>query len=368
MKYKIIKNRQLIKDNNFAGYKGENRAETLEFDIPLELQEYTKTINFQTDDGNFFDILDSNIYIIKNNLTKYDEVRFFIEFTKQISENEIQKIKTSVATLPLKSSFDVGKEITEEEIQILDALIVKLEAATNRANAISEDLEEKVAADYYRGKPGDSYVITTEDYEEIGNNVKEDIQPTLDNNLQLAKDYADSIKPTKTSELTNDSNFSTTNQNNNFSAPQTINGTLTINGDIVQNGEQYETHAEQVYTKNDEIITRDGAVGGLSEGEYTGIQAEKYDGTNNGRLGFNAKGEARVGDIGDEQPLLTRDEIVNLQEGQVLIWDGKNLKAVGSSDFVKNTDFANISKAGVSKMWTSTNEDGEIGLNISTEV
>lgn len=155
MKYKIIKNRQLIKDNNFAGYKGENRAETLEFDIPLELQEYTKTINFETDDGNFFDILDSNIYIIKNNLTKYDEVRFFIEFTKQINENEIQKIKTSVATLPLKPSFDVGKEITEEEIQILDALIFRLEEATNRANAISEDLEQKVANDYYRGEKGD---------------------------------------------------------------------------------------------------------------------------------------------------------------------------------------------------------------------
>ena len=195
-----------------------------------------------------------------------------------------------------------------------------------------------------------------------------DLEKVSDETLEKANKYSDETKPTKTSELTNDSNFAVTDQNNNFSTSQTINGTLTVNGDIVQNGESYITHAEEVHTKNDEIITRDGAVGGLSEGQYAGIQANLYDGTNNGRLGFNAAGEARVGDVGDEQPLLTRDEINNLQNGQVLVWNGTQLKAVGSSDYIKNTDFATDSKGGVVKMWTSTNEDGEIGLNISTEV
>ena len=203
------------------------------------------------------------------------------------------------------------------------------------------------------GPQGETYEITEEDYETIESHIREQIKPTLDNNLKELKNYADSIKPTKTSELTNDSNFAVTNQNNNFSTSQTINGTLTINGNIVQNGNSYETHAEQLYTEKDEIITRDGAVGGLSDGEYTGIQATKYDGINNGRLGFNASGEARVGDVGDEQPLLTRDEIVNLQEGQVLVWDGTNLKAIGSSDYVKNTDVASITNFGLIKAWAS---------------
>ena len=143
--------------------------------------------------------------------------------------------------------------------------------------------------------------------------------------------------PTKTSELENDSNYAKTNTNNNFSVGQTINGALTVNGDIVQNGQSYETHAEKLFTKNDFIKTRDGAVGGLSDTELTGIEAEKYDGTNNGRLAFNNKGEARVGDVGDEQPLLTRDEVENLQAGQVLVWDGTNLKAVGSSEYAKTS-------------------------------
>jgi hypothetical protein len=155
--------------------------------------------------------------------------------------------------------------------------------------------------------------------------------------------------PTKTSDLTNDSNFAVTNQNNNFSTSQTITGTLTINGDIVQNGNSYITHAEELYTKKDEIITREGATGGLSEGAYSGIIAQKYDGENDGRLGFNASGEARVGDVGDEQPLLTRDEITNLQDGQVLVWDSSNLKAVGNSSYVKDTDYGTTSKAGVVK-------------------
>lgn len=156
--------------------------------------------------------------------------------------------------------------------------------------------------------------------------------------------------PKSSSDLEDSDNIAKKNANNNFSTAQTINGTLTVNGNIVQNGQAYETHAEQLYTKNDIIKTREGAVGGLAEGEYTGIEAEKYDGTNNGRLVFGADGVARVGDVGDEQPLLTRAEVAALTDGQVLIWDGTNLKAVGSSAFVKNTDYANGTVGGVVKV------------------
>lgn len=172
--------------------------------------------------------------------------------------------------------------------------------------------------------------------------------------------------PTKTSDLTNDSNFAKTNTNNNFSAAQTINGTLTVNGDIVQNGQSYESHAEQLFTKNDLIKTRDGAIGGLSDNELTGIEAINYDGTNNGRLAFDNKGVARVGDVGDEQPLLTRDEEASLTTGQVLVWDGINLKAIGSSNYVKNTDYATTTKGGVIKTNTSfgnaMNNEGSLYL------
>ena len=113
-----------------------------------------------------------------------------------------------------------------------------------------------------------------------------------------------------------------------------VDGDLTVNGDIIQNGSAYETHAEKVYSKNDLIITRDGAVSGLATGQYTGIQAKKYDGTNDGQLVFDKDGEARVGDVGDTEPLMTRDELADMTDGSLLKWDGTNKKAVCAQSVV----------------------------------
>ena len=90
--------------------------------------------------------------------------------------------------------------------------------------------------------------------------------------------------------------------------PINIVGDLNIEGNITQNGEQYETHAEQIYTTNDYINMREGATSGLLQGQYSGFEIIKYNGTDNGRLVVDNTGTARVGDVGDEQPLATREE------------------------------------------------------------
>lgn len=153
-------------------------------------------------------------------------------------------------------------------------------------------------------------------------------------------------------------NISVTDKNNNFTTSQTINGTLTINGNIVQNGTAYETHAEQVYTTNDVITLREGAVGGLDNGKYAGFEAEKYDGENTGVLGFGADGIARVGDKGNTQPLLTRQESSDLTNGSVFVWNSETNRAESSSDYVKFTDIADTSKAGV----VTLNRSGQYGI------
>lgn len=254
MKFKLISDRMLSSDNKFAGYNNENRAELLEFVFPENLKDYTKTINFRTQDGNFFDILDGDTYTLKNNITKYDIVSFYIEFKKQISETEYEVIKTEVKTLIFNSSFNVDKEISVEEINILDKLIVKIDEATKRANAISQDLEEKVANDYYRGPQGiqgnsgadakingintltieagtnitldqEGSTLTinstggsggTSNYNALTNKPKinnvelNGNKTSSDLGLQPAGNYAlESEIPTKTSDLTNDSGFIT---------------------------------------------------------------------------------------------------------------------------------------------------------------
>lgn len=110
-----------------------------------------------------------------------------------------------------------------------------------------------------------------------------------------------------------------------------ITGDITIQGDITQNGSSYESHAEKIYTTKDYITMREGATGALSPGDYSGLEIVKYDGTNNGRLVVDASGTARVGDVGDEEPLLTRDESGDMTDGALLRWNATGSKAVTNS-------------------------------------
>lgn len=115
---------------------------------------------------------------------------------------------------------------------------------------------------------------------------------------------------------------------------QTIDGVKTFIGkivadcDIIQNGAAYETHAEQLYTHNDYIVTRDGALGGLQVGEFSGFRVNKYDSVHDGHLVMDMNGVARVGDVNDEQPLATRDEVGSMTSGALVKWDGVNSKLI----------------------------------------
>lgn len=110
-------------------------------------------------------------------------------------------------------------------------------------------------------------------------------------------------------------------------------GQLHIDGNIIQLGSSYETHAEQLYTTKDYIILREGATAGLTNGEYAGFMATLYDGINNGHLVFDNTGTARVGDVGNEQPLTTRIETPT--NTHIAIWDSTNYRL----DFIPQSSF-----------------------------
>lgn len=88
-----------------------------------------------------------------------------------------------------------------------------------------------------------------------------------------------------------------------------IAGTLTVSGDIIQNGSSYETHAEHLYTAQDYIISRDGAIAGLGVGEYSGVKILLADGTHNLIFGADKDGWGRIGWEGD-----TMQKIATLTE------------------------------------------------------
>lgn len=417
---KINDDRRINVNNVVIGYLQENRTEKIEFEIPQEYQNYGRKACFEAEGNIFskaFDNITGNTLTLTRDITKFEKIKMSIEFFKIENEDEIIA-RTSILNLIIENSVICDDDVKPDDpkVTILDELIVEVGKTINETNNLDIDIQNSVVtitkkdgttkSENVKGETGEtgskgedakingvnSIVLEAGDNIEIkqdgqktiikstaSGNVEDvyvDGTSVLDENKIAQIDLSGKANkteiPTKTSDLTNDSNFAHTNTNNNFSVAQTINGTLTVNGDIVQNGESYKTHAEQLFTKNDLIKTRDGAIGGLADNELTGIEAINYDGANNGRLAFDSKGVARVGDVGDEQPLLTRDEEANLTTGQVLVWDGTNLRAIGSSNYVKNTDYATSSYAGLVRTESfngvmTTTSNGELCISKATE-
>jgi hypothetical protein len=177
------------------------------------------------------------------------------------------------------------------------------------------------------------------------------------------------------------------NTANTFTAAQTFKKDITIEGNIFQNGSAYETHAEKLYTKNDMIYTRDGATAALADNAYTGIQAVKYDGTNDGQLVFGKDGVARVGDVGNTQPLATRAEAGAIVDKHLLQWDaagqtlvdsgksvsdleggGGDVTAAGTNTFTGNNTFTNGITVAADSMATSAHiVYGSDGIKVKKE-
>ena len=85
-------------------------------------------------------------------------------------------------------------------------------------------------------------------------------------------------------------------------------GNLHVDGNIIQNGASYETHAEKLYTTRDFIITRENAVSALAVGTLSGIQVTKYDGLNDLIFGTDKNGFFKVGEPSNLQTVGTRQD------------------------------------------------------------
>lgn len=113
-----------------------------------------------------------------------------------------------------------------------------------------------------------------------------------------------------------------------FKAPVEVPEIL-VTGKLDVRGESTVTSLEKVTTPQNTIILREGAQGSLSATEYTGIVAENYDGENTGVLVFDANGTAYVGDMGEAQPLATRD-LKEEDDNKLVQWDNDKLTLVPS--------------------------------------
>ena len=256
---------------------------------------------------------ESKAYIL-NKPTKLSDFENDVEYITKDVDNLTNYTQTGVINNLLFKKVDkeVGKGLSTNDFT--DELLQKLES-------IEEGAEKNIVTSV-NGKIGDVFLDIMElDKDQIVTGQKIFLNDVIIGNTD---------KP----------------QNLNLTGNSNILGDLNIEGNIIQNGEQYETHVQKVYSTNDYITLRDGAVSGLIPGNYSGLEFKLYDGINNGRLVIDNSGTARVGDIGDEQPLLTRDETTNLTNKGVLVWDAENYKAKTSTEYSKTEDFALVAFTG----------------------
>lgn len=103
------------------------------------------------------------------------------------------------------------------------------------------------------------------------------------------------------------------------------NGEVVISGDIIQNGGAYDLHAENINTPQELITLREGALSSMPIGALAGFIIKKYDGHNDGMISIDRNGVLRVGDVGDLQPVMTREE--SPAEYSPLHWSSSRLRA-----------------------------------------
>ncbi|KAL0204756.1 hypothetical protein P9112_000063 [Eukaryota sp. TZLM1-RC] len=119
-----------------------------------------------------------------------------------------------------------------------------------------------------------------------------------------------------------------------------VSGDVVVGGNVYVQGENVKVTTTDLKVENENIYLRKGAEHSLLDGVFTGLIATKYDGENDGRLGFDKNGIAYVGDIGDEQPLATRE--LEPVDGTIQIWNGGEQRLTSG---VLASDLARINEA-----------------------
>ena len=131
MKILAKQNRELIMINA-QNTQNENDAEKIILQVPEQYEDFNKKIVFVTPDGNVWDIITNNEYLIKKAITKYQQVDFYIWLTK----GEVD-FRTQTKTLKFYHNVDASGEITPEEISGVNTVINLLEEEIDKVENLN---------------------------------------------------------------------------------------------------------------------------------------------------------------------------------------------------------------------------------------
>lgn len=144
---KIDEERMFDKTYIEIGFISENKAESIEFEIPDYLKEYSKKLCIKPRGGEEytkqFDDVTSNVFTFTKTETQYRSLELSVEFFKTENEDEIV-YKTGVLTVVFNNSIvcDSDVEPDDPKVIVLDGLIEKVTKGINETNNLDIDIDE----------------------------------------------------------------------------------------------------------------------------------------------------------------------------------------------------------------------------------
>lgn len=135
MKIKVKEERKVYCIHT-AGTQNENKATSLEIEVPESYQEFDKKIVFITPDGTVWDTIQNNRYAIKKAITKYNRVKFYLWLTKGD-----QDFRSEEKELIFNPNTEPEENVTEEEISGLNKVFIKIEGIEKELEEANKKLE-----------------------------------------------------------------------------------------------------------------------------------------------------------------------------------------------------------------------------------
>lgn len=108
-------------------------------------------------------------------------------------------------------------------------------------------------------------------------------------------------------------------------------GDVTIAGNLTVNGTTTTINTATVEIEDNLIEINSNQTGTPATSLVGGLQINRGDSTDYQLVFVEQTDDFRIGEIGDLQPVLTRDEVANLVDDDILVWNDSGNKAVGKT-------------------------------------
>lgn len=145
MNISISRDRSVTLESNDFGSVQENNFEVLNITFPEGFENYYKTIEFQTSEGNYVDAIIDDTYNLTTSITKYPAVR--AQIVAKDLENDIT-FKSDIFKMKFSPSLNVIETIEVEEKMLIEELILNIQqveerviSLENRQNMAESEIE-----------------------------------------------------------------------------------------------------------------------------------------------------------------------------------------------------------------------------------